>query len=68
MIKGLVALGFALVISTSSVAQECQPRKTCSKIDSCDEAMWYLANCSWGGKLDRDGDGRPCESLCGGAN
>lgn len=43
---------------------DCSPRKTCSKIRSCDEAFWYLQNCSWGGKLDRDGDGIPCESLC----
>lgn len=42
----------------------CQPRKTCGRIGSCDEARWYLNNCSWGGKLDRDGDGIPCESIC----
>jgi endonuclease YncB( thermonuclease family) len=42
----------------------CQPRLTCSQISSCDEANWYLGNCPWGGKLDRDKDGIPCESLC----
>lgn len=42
----------------------CQPRRTCSQISSCDEANWYLDNCPWGGKLDRDKDGVPCESLC----
>ena len=42
----------------------CQPRRTCSQISSCDEANWYLANCPWGGRLDRDKDGVPCESLC----
>lgn len=41
---------------------DCQPRKTCGQIGSCEEANWYLNNCSWGGKLDRDGDGAPCES------
>jgi len=48
------------------VAQEgtCHPRRTCKLIRSCDEAVWYLQNCSWGGRLDRDADGRPCESLC----
>jgi hypothetical protein len=45
---------------------QCQPRKTCKRISSCDEALWYLENCSWGGALDRDGDGRPCETLCDG--
>ena len=42
----------------------CSPRKTCKAIGSCEEAHWYLQNCPWGGKLDRDGDGVPCESLC----
>lgn len=43
----------------------CTPRKTCSKtIRSCKEARWLYANCSWGGKLDRDNDGIPCENLC----
>lgn len=42
----------------------CQPRKTCSRINSCEEARWYLDNCSWGGRLDRDSDGIPCESIC----
>ena len=42
----------------------CSPRRTCSAIGSCDEALWYLENCSWGGRLDRDSDGIPCESIC----
>ncbi|RRI02295.1 thermonuclease family protein [Mesorhizobium tamadayense] len=42
----------------------CQLRRTCPQISSCEEANWYLQNCSWGGKLDRDKDGIPCESLC----
>jgi hypothetical protein len=42
----------------------CQPRKTCKQIQSCEEARWYLGNCSWGGRLDRDSDGIPCESIC----
>lgn len=42
----------------------CSPRRTCTRISSCDEARWYLQNCSWGSKLDRDGDGTPCESIC----
>ena len=42
----------------------CSPRRTCSQIGSCDEARWYLQNCPWGGKLDRDNDGIPCESIC----
>ena len=55
------------IVSRKLVAQSgysCQPRRTCSQISSCEEANWYLQNCSWGGKLDRDKDGIPCESLC----
>ncbi|MER9494162.1 thermonuclease family protein [Mesorhizobium sp. M0320] len=54
------------IISRPQIAQSysCQPRRTCSQIGSCDEANWYLQNCSWGGKLDRDKDGIPCESHC----
>ena len=48
----------------SARSYSCDPRKTCKAINSCDEAVWYLQNCGWGGKLDRDGDGVPCESIC----
>ena len=45
----------------------CSPKKTCSKtIRSCEEAYWLYRNCSWGGRLDRDNDGVPCENLCPG--
>ena len=43
----------------------CSPRKTCGRIGSCAEAVWYLENCSWGYRLDGDSDGVPCESICG---
>jgi hypothetical protein len=54
----------------ATVAQSwsCQPRRTCGQIGSCEEAKWYLYNCSWGGKLDGDSDGAPCEKLCGSNN
>lgn len=44
--------------------RSCSPRKTFSAISSCEEAHWYLQNCPWGGKHDRDSDGVPCESMC----
>lgn len=45
----------------------CNSRKTCSKtVDSCEEAYWLMENCSWGSKLDGDGDGVPCENMCSG--
>lgn len=55
------------IVSRKLVAQSgysCEPRRTCKQISSCDEAQWYLQNCSWGGKLDRDNDGVACETLC----
>ncbi|TPJ79196.1 thermonuclease family protein [Mesorhizobium sp. B2-6-2] len=55
------------IVSRKLAAQSgysCEPRRTCKQISSCDEAQWYLQNCSWGGKLDRDGDGVACETLC----
>jgi len=36
---------------------------TCSAIKSCAEACGYLEKCGLG-KLDRDKDGIPCESMC----
>ncbi|ESX21281.1 succinoglycan biosynthesis protein ExoI [Mesorhizobium sp. LSJC264A00] len=55
------------LVSRKLVAQSgysCEQRRTCKQIGSCEEANWYLQNCLWGGKLDRDKDGIPCESLC----
>jgi len=49
-----------------AASYSCSPRKTCKRISSCKEARWLLANCSWGGALDRDSDGVPCETLCPG--
>lgn len=46
-------------------AYSCSPRRYCSRnISSCREARWYFENCSWGGALDGDNDGVPCENLC----
>jgi hypothetical protein len=43
----------------------CSPRRYCSRnLSSCREARWYHQNCSWGGALDGDNDGVPCENLC----
>jgi hypothetical protein len=74
----LMALAAAATVAMSTAADgddgrlaqswSCDQRKTCGKIRSCEEAQWYLANCSWGGRLDGDGDGSPCENLCGSNN
>lgn len=79
LLAAAVALAFHAAIWPMSLARttdgvhfadtySCSVRKTCTKIHSCDEAKWYLVNCSWGGKLDGDGDGSPCENLCGSNN
>lgn len=58
--------GIAPVELTDLVAASwsCSPRKICGRIGSCEEAYWYYHNCSWGGRLDGDKDGVPCESIC----
>lgn len=55
------------ILTRKLVAQSgmsCEPRRYCTQISSCEDAQWYLRNCSWGQKLDRDGDGVACETLC----
>lgn len=43
----------------------CQGRNArCKSMKSCAEAMYYLKECG-AEKLDRDGDGIPCEGICG---
>jgi hypothetical protein len=54
--------GYAVVQRPN--AGSCPSRQYCTRIGSCEEARWYLANCSWGGALDGDGDGGPCEARC----
>jgi hypothetical protein len=44
----------------------CEGKKNCSEMTSCEEAKFYMRNCS-GTNLDPDGDGIPCEGLCTGS-
>jgi hypothetical protein len=39
----------------------CEGKTRCSQMTSCDEATFYLRNCS-GTQMDGDADGVPCES------
>ncbi|MGK9164924.1 excalibur calcium-binding domain-containing protein [Inquilinus limosus] len=39
----------------------CGGKRTCGQMNSCAEANFYLNQCGLY-RLDRDGDGRPCES------
>lgn len=42
----------------------CGAKYYCTQMSSCEEAVHYLFNCGLT-RLDGDGDGIPCESLCG---
>lgn len=42
----------------------CGTKRTCGEMSSCDEARFHLEVCGLT-RLDGDGDGVPCEKLCG---
>lgn len=41
----------------------CEGKDKCKEMSSCAEAKFYLNECGVG-RLDRDKDGVPCESIC----
>ncbi|WP_033915804.1 excalibur calcium-binding domain-containing protein [Campylobacter sputorum] len=43
---------------------DCSVKKYCKQMKSCTEAKEYLQKCGFS-NLDRDGDGIPCENVCG---
>lgn len=49
--------------SRASFGGSCGSKRYCGEMNSCAEAMHYLNQCGLG-RLDRDGDGVPCESIC----
>ncbi|MDO4698167.1 MAG: excalibur calcium-binding domain-containing protein [Pasteurellaceae bacterium] len=64
MIKVALFIITAL-FSLNSIATEYDcDRKYCKAMGSCDEAYYQLQICGFTG-LDRDGDGVPCENICG---
>lgn len=52
-----------MLATASGTAYSCSPRKNCGQMSSCEEARFHLEQCG-NGRLDRDNDGIPCESLC----
>lgn len=42
---------------------QCGAKSTCKQMSSCEEAKFYLNTCGLR-RLDRDGDGVPCEAVC----
>lgn len=49
--------------AAAAVGRTCETKRSCRDMTSCDEAMFYLKHCGFR-RLDRDGDGVPCEVLC----
>ena len=47
----------------AATALSCQDKYYCSQMQSCEEAQFYLNSCGID-RLDKDGDGVACESLC----
>ena len=48
---------------TEGESFQCGDKRYCKEMSSCAEAEFHLASCGLT-KLDGDGDGAPCESLC----
>lgn len=53
----------APIKATEGGAHQCGAKRYCNQMASCEEARFYLTRCGLS-KLDKDGDGVPCESLC----
>lgn len=54
-----------LVGTAGDTGFSCGGKRFCKDMNSCAEACSYLNECGLG-RLDKDKDGIPCESLCGG--
>ena len=52
------------IASSEFAAFQCGAKRTCRRMDSCAEAKFHLEQCSVD-SLDGDGDGTPCEAICG---
>ncbi|MDA3978529.1 MULTISPECIES: excalibur calcium-binding domain-containing protein [Gallibacterium] len=66
--KKLLLIISALLLTQSALAAKqeysCDDGKRyCKEMRSCEEAKFYLNQCGVG-RLDRDKDGVPCESIC----
>ncbi len=50
-------------VAANPAGWSCRTKITCGKMSRCDEAKFYLNQCGLK-RLDGDGDGMPCASLC----
>ncbi|MDB5469667.1 MAG: micrococcal nuclease [Caulobacter sp.] len=62
-VAGFVDAGPAQATPAATGAFTCGAARTCGQMKSCEEATFHLRQCGLS-RLDRDGDGIPCESLC----
>ena len=49
--------------ATDAEPHQCGEKQYCKEMSNCAEAKFHLSSCGLT-KLDGDGDGTPCESLC----
>lgn len=61
--KSTKAVKAAVESTQSSSGFECAGKSKCGEMSNCAEAKFYLNECGVG-RLDRDHDGVPCESIC----
>jgi len=62
---GVVPASFNTSPTATPASEEftCGSKRTCGQMSSCAEARLHLTQCGVS-RLDRDGDGVPCEALC----
>ncbi|ATW43454.1 excalibur calcium-binding domain-containing protein [Glaesserella parasuis] len=53
-----------LATATTASAFSCSDGRYCKDMSSCEQAQYLLKQCGMK-NLDRDGDGIPCENVCG---
>lgn len=62
--KAAIAFAIVAVAGTASHSFACGTKVYCKDMANCAEATYYLQVCELK-RLDGDGDGIPCEALCG---
>lgn len=63
-ILGSIILAVTPIGAAAQSAPACAGKRVCGDMTTCAEAVHYLRNCGVS-SLDRDGDGVPCETMCG---
>jgi hypothetical protein len=65
MSAGSVIVGSQRLMQTKtdSAPLRCVTKRFCRQVVSCEEARFHLSNCGLA-RIDGDGDGMPCKSLC----